>query len=324
MTDPLPFTGERFTPECVREIWYEHWHRYALARRWARGKRVLDVACGEGYGSALLAPDAASVLGIDIDADAVRHAQSRYAGFPNLRFAVGDATRLDVEAGAHDLVTSFETLEHVAAQDELVAGLRRALAPGGVALISSPDRRTYSDAVGFTNPYHVRELYRDELEALLARHFGAVRLFGQKLLFQSAIWDLAAAPARCVADTSAGQGAAVDDGLAYAPIYYIAVCAERAEHLPADLDGLTSWFGDATESVYRHYEHEIRKNMQAGGIIAERDAEIAALKARVAALEAPKPISAAILPDADVAVEPSSAAAPAAGGLARLRNWLGR
>ena len=51
----LPFTGERFTPECVREIWYEHWHRYAFARRLGAGRRVLDAACGEGYGSALLA-----------------------------------------------------------------------------------------------------------------------------------------------------------------------------------------------------------------------------------------------------------------------------
>ena len=63
MSDTLPFTGERFTPECEREIAYEHWHRYAFARSLARGRRVLDAACGEGYGSALLArAGAASVL----------------------------------------------------------------------------------------------------------------------------------------------------------------------------------------------------------------------------------------------------------------------
>ncbi len=323
MTDPLPFTGERFTPECVREIWYEHWHRYALARRFARGKRVLDVACGEGYGSALIASVAASVLGIDIDAETVRHAQSRYADQSNLRFAVGDATRLDVTEGAFDLVISFETVEHVAKQDELIAGLRRALAPGGVALISSPDRRTYAEATGFSNPYHVRELDRDEFEALLARHFGAVRLFGQKLLFQSAIWEVGATPARCVADTATEQGRTIKDGLHYAPMYYIAVCAEQVEHLPFDLGGLASWFGDAGESVYRHYEHEIRKNMQAGAIIAERDAEIAALKARVAALEAMRSTP-ATLPETGRADTATSAAAAVTGGLARLRAWFGR
>ena len=65
MSDNLSFTGERFTPECVREIWYEHWHRYALAARYAAGRRVLDAACGEGYGSALLARHAKDVVGVD-------------------------------------------------------------------------------------------------------------------------------------------------------------------------------------------------------------------------------------------------------------------
>ncbi|MCW5579095.1 MAG: class I SAM-dependent methyltransferase, partial [Dokdonella sp.] len=77
-SQPLPFTGERFTPECVREIWYEHWHRYAFARGLVAGKRVLDAACGEGYGSALLAAVAGSVTGVDVDADAIAHARARY------------------------------------------------------------------------------------------------------------------------------------------------------------------------------------------------------------------------------------------------------
>jgi len=55
----LEFTGERFVPGTHGEIWVEHWHRYHFAARWARGKRVLDVACGEGYGSAVLAREAA-------------------------------------------------------------------------------------------------------------------------------------------------------------------------------------------------------------------------------------------------------------------------
>ena len=72
MTDAvLPFTGERYTPERDREIAYEHWHRYAFARVLAPGRRVLDAACGEGYGSALLARAGGQVLGVDIGADAV-------------------------------------------------------------------------------------------------------------------------------------------------------------------------------------------------------------------------------------------------------------
>ena len=82
----LDFTGERFTPECVREIWYEHWARYAFALEFAQGKRVLDAACGEGFGSALLARTAREVTGVDISAQAVAHAQARYGGTANLRY----------------------------------------------------------------------------------------------------------------------------------------------------------------------------------------------------------------------------------------------
>lgn len=102
-TPALPFTGERFTPECVREIWYEHWHRYAFARSLARGKRVLDAACGEGYGSAVLAAEATAVTGVDIDAQAIAHAQARYAGHANLRFLRSDVTTLPFPDHAFDL-----------------------------------------------------------------------------------------------------------------------------------------------------------------------------------------------------------------------------
>jgi len=183
-TEPLEFTGERFTPECVREIWYEHWHRYVFARQFAKGKRVLDAACGEGYGSALIAGVADRVLGVDIAESAIAHARTRYGAQPNLRFERADCTQLDVPAASFDLIVSFETLEHVHAQEQLLAGFARALAPGGMLLVSSPDKHTYSDISGFRNEFHVRELYRDELLALLRGHFPHVRLYGQKLLFQ--------------------------------------------------------------------------------------------------------------------------------------------
>ncbi|NCT66769.1 MAG: class I SAM-dependent methyltransferase [Rhodanobacteraceae bacterium] len=273
--DALPFTGERFTPECVREIWYEHFHRYAFARRLAAGKRVLDAACGEGYGSALLAEVAAEVTGVDIDAASVAHARARYAGKPNLRYERADAARLPFADRTFDLVVSFETLEHLAAQQELLAGFARVLADDGVLVISSPDKRTYSELAGFRNEFHVRELYREELLDLLRPHFGAVRLYGQKLLFQSALWALDREPASCEVRTAAAGGAQLAAGPDYAPLYFIAVCARHA--LPAALPDL-SLFGDREESVYAHYNHEIRKNMSAGARIAQLEAELERLR----------------------------------------------
>jgi SAM-dependent methyltransferase len=278
----LPFTGERFTPECVREIRYEHWHRYAFARRLARGRRVLDAACGEGYGSAMLAEVAASVLGLDIGADVVAHARARYGAHPRLRFAAADCTALDAlpDAG-FDLVASFETLEHVAAQERMLDGFARLLAPGGVLLVSTPDRRTYSDLTGFRNEHHVRELYRDEFEALLDGRFAARRMFGQKLLFQSVLWD-AERPGAPWSATVAG--AAEEDGLGYAPLYWIAACAQQPQALEA-LPGL-DLFGDREESVYAHYDDEIRKGIAAGHRILELERELAAERAERQRLEA--------------------------------------
>jgi len=272
----LPFTGERFTPECVREIWYEHWHRYVFARRLAAGKRVLDAACGEGYGSGLLADVAAVVVGVDVDATSIAHARERYGARPNLTFEQGDATALNYADGRFDLVVSFETLEHLAAQEALIAGFARVLADDGILIVSSPDKRAYSEVAGFRNEFHVRELYRNELTALLAPHFPAVRLYGQKLLFQSALWSLDAGNGRFEASTAADAGAGIAAGLDYAPLYFVAICAKRA--LPDDMPAL-SLFGDREETVYAHYNHEVRKNMSTGTRIAELEREIDKLRA---------------------------------------------
>ncbi len=271
----LPFTGERFTPECVREIWYEHWHRYAFARRFAADKRVLDAACGEGYGSALLADVAAQVSGVDIDADSVAHARTRYAGTPKLRYECMDASALTFPDRTFDLVVSFETLEHLAAQEQLIAGFSRVLTDDGLLLISSPDKRTYSELAGFRNEFHVRELYREELLALLQPHFVDVRLYGQKLLFQSALWALDAAAGRSEVFTASAAGTSMTTGFDVAPMYFVAVCAKRV--LPDVLPEF-SLFGDREESVYAHYNHEIRKNMDAGARILELEAEIERLR----------------------------------------------
>lgn len=278
-TDGLAFTGERFTPECVREIWYEHWHRYAFALAQVRGKRVLDAACGEGYGSNLLADAAAAVVGVDISVEAVEHARARYAQKNNLSFELGDAARLAFADSSFDVVVSFETLEHLAAQEALIAGFARVLTQEGILLVSTPDKHTYNEIAGFRNEFHVRELQREELVALLQAQFPHVRLYGQKLLFQSALWSLDGHGSGDEALTAEADGSQVRPILDYAPLYYIAACSRRP--LPASLP-VTSWFGDRQESVYTHYNGEVRRNMSAGGRIAELEAENQRLRDSIA------------------------------------------
>lgn len=272
---PLPFTGERFTPECVREIWYEHWHRYAFAAPLVAGKRVLDAACGEGYGSHLLAGTAADVVGVDISEQAVQHARSRYGQRTNLRFELGDASSLPFADASFDFVVSFETLEHLAAQDALIAGFLRVLKPDGILLVSSPDKRNYSELAGFRNEFHVRELYREELHALLLKYFPHVRLYGQKLLFQSALWSLDGQGDGCRVSSMNGDGSDLGERMPDAPLYYVAACSR--EPLPGELPAI-SWFSDRQESVYSHYNGEVRKNMSSGARIAELEAEVQRLR----------------------------------------------
>jgi SAM-dependent methyltransferase len=273
----LDFTGERFTPECVREIFYEHWHRYAWARGLVAGLDVLDCACGEGYGSALLADAARSVHGVDVDRQSIAHARARYGGGP-IEFSVADALDLPFKDAGFDAVVSFETLEHLAEHDELLTEFRRVLKPRGFLVLSSPDRKTYSDDTGFDNEFHVRELYRDELEQLLGRHFPNFRLFGQKLMFHSALWSLDDRAGHTAEHLTADGGGDVErtDRPQPAPLYFLAVAAADDVDLPSP--PALSLFDDRAESVYAHYNEEVRKHIRAGQLLAERDAEIEALK----------------------------------------------
>ena len=180
----MEITGERFMPEVDADWTLEHTHRYFLAREAAQGKVVLDIACGEGYGSRLLADVAAKVVGVDISLEAVHHAAKKYT-HPRLVFVQGSATAIPLADDSVDLVISFETIEHLAEHEAMLAEIRRVLRPGGMLCISSPDKYEYSDVPGYANEYHVKELYRDEFEDLLKRYFSHIQIQGQRVVFSS-------------------------------------------------------------------------------------------------------------------------------------------
>src|SRR5206468_10450992 len=171
-------------------IAYEHWHRYFFARRFVAGRRVLDVACGEGYGSALLTDTAADVVGIDIDAATIAHAGSKYAHRRNLRFVQGSVIALPIPSASVDAIVSFETIEHVDAdeQRQMIAEFARVLAPQGLLVLSSPNRPEYSDARNYANPFHRHELDRDDLARLLDPAFSVLRWYRQRRYLGSALW----------------------------------------------------------------------------------------------------------------------------------------
>ncbi len=233
----LPFTGERFTPECKGRIWHEHWHRYLFVAELARGKRVLDAACGEGYGSAFIARTAGQVIGADLDPDSIAHAETRYGKIANLRFLAASVTSLPLEDASVDLVVSFETIEHLAEQDAMLAEFRRVLTADGCLILSSPNRPVYSDQQHYSNEYHVREMDRKELEDLLAPHFPQSRWFAQRFLFQSMLWSLESEtnPMRGEAHqcSSRGEIPARDE---LDPMYYVVACGGASARFAELLD----------------------------------------------------------------------------------------
>ena len=191
MTDPV-FTGERFIPgQSGPVLALEHYHRYLLAAHFVKGKRVLDVACGEGYGAAFLAGSARSVLGIDIDEQTIAHARQAYRDRDNLEFQIGRCESLPATLGPFDVVVSFETLEHLseAHQMEFLRNVSGVLASDGMVILSTPEPDEYAKSRSEPNPFHLRELRRGELEKLLKGLFPHVHILMQKPVPVSFISD---------------------------------------------------------------------------------------------------------------------------------------
>jgi SAM-dependent methyltransferase len=301
MSDTLKFTGERFVPGVAGEIELEHVHRYAFACRYTAGKRVLDAACGEGYGSALLAQAATTVAGVDIDGATLAHAAERYRAVSNLAFHQASAAALPFADASFDAIVSFETIEHLPAVDQpkMLAEFARVLAPNGLLILSAPNRVEYSDKRGYANPFHCHEHDRAEVDALLAAHFVARRYHHQRIWLGSTLWreDGGDAFAASIGDTEGTEVAALPPAM-----YYVVLAARAAADLPADRIGL-SLFADRDQQEWErinallaertamldktseHVRHLEGLVAYRDGLIVQRDAELTEHAARMEQFE---------------------------------------
>ena len=172
---PLALTGERTLPDVPAEnYWYRrHLAVYEWVARRCEGLRVADLACGEGYGSDLLATYAVDVIGVDANPEAHEHARLRYRR-PNLRF---ERSLVEQFAEPRDAIVFLQTIEHVQEPGELLAGFAKS-AP--VSYISTPNRLTLAPpgAEKSENPWHIREYTAAEYRELLEPHFSRVELLG--------------------------------------------------------------------------------------------------------------------------------------------------
>lgn len=249
----MEFTGERYVPTEAGEVRHEHLHRYAWCLPLIEGRAVLDIACGEGYGSAIMARRARSVVGVDISFEAVEHASKTYGDLTNLSFRVGDAAEIPLPDDSVDVVVSFETIEHHDRHEEMLSEIRRVLRPDGILIMSSPNRAVYSELAGHHNEFHVKELNFDEFDQVLRRQFHDVSYFGQRLAVGSSIFSLSSESARSTVEAFTDTG---DEVVARAasladPVYFIALAGAEGARLSERLH--SSVLFSEKEDLYTHH-----------------------------------------------------------------------
>lgn len=155
-------------------LYDEHIVRYRFVAPYVKNKQVLDIACGSGYGAAILAKAGAEVIGIDLDEAALAEAEKTYGS--SVRFKQGDAAKIPLEDSSMDIITSFETIEHIHNYENFVQELTRVAKQDGLVFVSTPNKKVF----GQKNPFHIKEFTKQEFTELLHKHFPFVNILDQK------------------------------------------------------------------------------------------------------------------------------------------------
>lgn len=182
------WSGERLETYVFTDTTVEHLHRYSIAVELATGKNVLDIACGEGYGTNLLAETSKHVTGFDLDAQTIAKASSKYNKL-NSTFICGNAENLPFEDNIFDLIVSYETIEHLENYKTAFSEIKRVLKPDGLLIISTPNKLNFSDKRSHKNPFHTKEFYEAEFISLIKTKFINYKLLHQQMTYSSFIYS---------------------------------------------------------------------------------------------------------------------------------------
>ncbi|MEW9924031.1 methyltransferase domain-containing protein [Clostridium butyricum] len=257
----------RFYPVKKDSSYYEHFHRYLFAKELLKGKKVLDISCGEGYGTHIMSSVAKEIVGCDIDEKIVESAKNKYIE-KNLEYRVGDCTNIPFEDGLFDTVVSFETIEHFAEHEKFISEVKRVLNDNGFFIVSTPDKTVYSDERNYHNEDHVRELTKKQFSDFLKLNFKYVKLYGEKFTRHSIVIEEGK-------ENDLLRPIRVENDIDFKPMYIIAICSDK----PINIEVGNTIFGDgdsdqefitATLSI-----KELEEQVKAARIaISQKDKEI--------------------------------------------------
>jgi ubiquinone/menaquinone biosynthesis C-methylase UbiE len=284
---------ERFDPSVKFHTWYEHWHRYHFIKDLVKGKRVCDIACGEGYGSALLASCADSVTGVDIASDVISSANEKYKNISNLSYLQSNALKTSFKDNSFDVIVSFETLEHLNEQDQLLDEFKRVLSDDGLLIISTPDKDVYSEIDKEHNQFHVKELTQLEFNELISSKFQFNKTYGQQFQLMSVIENLDTIEYDDKNNTK--ESVYVEENNEFeasinksSAKYLIKFCSNNEQIMSTLKLPISHSFSDEKNSLFRHYEEQIdrlilldKHQFQLKNTIEKQNAIINHLKARL-------------------------------------------
>jgi len=183
----LKWTGERMTTEYFSYGSIEHLHRYSIISEFLdKNMIIMDIACGEGYGTNILSKKVKKAIGVDVSMEAISHAKNKYSS-ANIEFIHSSAINIPIEDNCIDVIVSFETIEHIEDHEKLLSEFKRVLRKNGLLIISTPDKQFYSK--GNPNPYHIKELSFAEFEMLLSNYFINKKYVFQKTFHGSIIFN---------------------------------------------------------------------------------------------------------------------------------------
>ena len=297
----LQWTGERYIPdvspeEIGAEIHYEHLHRYLFTTQFVKNKVVLDLGCGEGYGSYIISKVAKRVLGIDIDEKSIKHASSKYIR-ENLEFLQGSATEIPIDGEEiFDVVVCFEVLEHISEHEKMLEEVKRVLKKEGIFIVSTPNKKAYSDDPNYRNPFHVKELYFDEFKLLLSKYFKHIYFFGQRIYPSSQIWSLTQKSDKSseFVIEQGEKGFVQTEYERKEPMYFIAIASDQ----PLDFSQIDSrsFLTDISQTLIKNFQRytsslegelgRVRSELNNLSLIAEQKEEkVRELKERLEKLE---------------------------------------
>lgn len=169
-------TGERMIPAFHESsnIFGEHTVRYEAATPLVKGKVVLDIASGSGYGTYILAEEASKVYGVDVSEEAIEYSKRNYSS-NNIEYRKGDGVSIPLEDNSVDVIISFETIEHIENYKKFMDEVSRILRPDGLLVLSTPNDLEFFDNAHF----HIHQFNEEELKGLVKKHFSNIKSYYQ-------------------------------------------------------------------------------------------------------------------------------------------------